>query len=123
VERLVDNTTVGNIQGQVSATLVPAGCTPGVYLYNGTATAPEDMNSTASATDTSRPFASKVPVSNSQPPYYYQFTFLPPGTYAVAFTCQAALDIPDQSDSVVKFSPVKTEITVTAKQTTTVNIP
>src|SRR5258706_10495703 len=32
VERLVDNTTVGNIQGSVSATLVPPGCTPGVYL-------------------------------------------------------------------------------------------
>jgi hypothetical protein len=31
-ERLVNNVTVGNIQGTVSATLVPAGCTPGVYL-------------------------------------------------------------------------------------------
>src|SRR6266478_6705273 len=47
VERLVDNTTVGNIQGAVSPLLVPTGCTPGVYLYSGTVTVPEDMDSTA----------------------------------------------------------------------------
>ena len=123
VERLVDNTTVGNIQGVVSNTLVPSGCTPGVYLYNGTVTAPEDMNSTAPPSDTNQPLASKVPVADSQPPYYYQFTFLPPGTYTVAFTCQAAQDNPDQADGSVKFNPVKTGITVTANQTTTVDIP
>jgi Domain of unknown function (DUF4382) len=123
VERLVDNTTVGNIQGVVSNTLVPSACTPGVYLYNGTVTTPEDMNSTAPPSDTNQPLASKVPVADSQPPYYYQFTFLPPGTYTVAFTCQAAQDNPDQADSSVKFNPVKTGITVTANQTTTVDIP
>jgi hypothetical protein len=126
VERLVDNTTVGNIQGQVSAALVAAtsNCTPGVYLYSGTVTAPEDMNSTAPATDTNQPLASKVPVANSQPPYYYQFVFLQPGSYTVAFTCKAALDNPDQADTtVVKFSPIKTGITVVANQTTTVDIP
>src|SRR5258708_152906 len=125
-ERLVDNTTVGNIQGQVSATLIAAnaGCTPGVYLYNGTVTAPEDMNSTALATDTNQPLASAAPVATSQPPYYYQFTFLPPGSYTVAFTCQAALDNADQADTTVKFNltPLKT-VTVVAKQTTTVDIP
>jgi len=126
VERLVDNTTVGNIQGQVSATLIAAnaGCTPGVYLYSGTVTAPEDMNSTAAATDTNQPLASKAPIATSLPPYYYQFTFLPPGSYTVAFTCQAALDNPDQADTAVKFTltPVKT-VTVTANQTTTVDLP
>jgi Domain of unknown function (DUF4382) len=121
-ERLVDNTTVGNIQGVVSNTLVPNGCTPGVYLYSGTVTAPEDMNSTAPSTDTNQPLASKVPVANSQPPYYYQFTFLPPGTYTVAFTCQASQDNPDQADSAVMFNPVMTAISVTANMSTTVNI-
>lgn len=123
VERLVDNTAVGNIQGTVSPTLVPTGCTPGVYLYSGTVTKPEDMNSTAPATDTYQPLASKVPVANSQPPYYYQFTFLPPGTYTVAFTCEAALDNPDQADSAVIFNPVKTGISVAASQTATADIP
>jgi len=121
--RLVDNTMAGNIQGAVSNTLVPSGCTPGVYLYSGTVTAPEDMNSTAPTTDTNQPLASKVPVANSQPPYYYQFTLLPPGTYTVAFTCQAAQDNPDQADSAVTFSPVKTGSMVAANQTTTVDIP
>jgi len=122
-DRLVDNTTVGNIQGVISNTLIPNGCTPGIYLYNGTVTAPEDMNSGASSSDANQPLSSKVPVATSQPPYYYQFTFLPPGTYTVAFTCQAAQDDPDTSDSAVTFNPVKTAISVTANTTTTVDIP
>jgi hypothetical protein len=121
-ERLVDNTSVGNIQGTVSNTLIPTGCTPGVYLYNGTVTAPEDMNSTAATTDTNQPVASVAPVATSQPPYYYQFTFLAPGTYTVAFTCQAAQDNPDQADAVVTFNPVQTTISVTANMTTTVDV-
>jgi len=123
VERLVDNTSVGNIQGQVANTLVTAGCTPGVYLYAGTVTAPEDMNSAAPAGDPNQPIASKVPVATSAPPYYYQFTFLAPGSYTLAFTCQAAQDNPDQADSAVTFTPVKSGITVTAGQTITVDLP
>lgn len=123
VVRLVDNTTVGNIQGTLSAALEPSGCTPGVYLYNGAVTAPQDMNSTAASTDTNQPLASVAPVANSQPPYYYQFTFLPPGTYTLAFTCAAAMDNPDQADTVVTFNPVKTGISVVAGQTATVDIP
>ena len=123
VERLVNNTTVGNIQGQVANTLVTAGCTPGVYLYAGTVTAPEDMNSAAPAGDTNQPIASKVPVATSTPPYYYQFTFLTPGNYTLAFTCQAAQDNPAQADPAVTFSPVKSGIVVTAGQTTTADLP
>jgi Domain of unknown function (DUF4382) len=122
-DRLVDNTTVGNIQGVVSNTLVPGGCEPGAYLYSGTVTTPEDINSTAPSTDTNQPLASKVVVANSQPPFYYQFTFLPPGSYTVAFTCQAGQDNPDQADSVVTFNPIKTGVVVVAKQTTTADIP
>src|SRR5215472_4254958 len=72
--RLVNNTTVGNIQGQITSTL-PSGCTPGVYLYAGTVTRPEDMNSSAPSTDTNQPIASKVPDATTTPPFYYQFTF------------------------------------------------
>lgn len=122
VERLVDNTTVGNIQGTVSPLLVPIGCTPGVYLYRGTVTVPEDMDSTAPSTDTNQPLASRAPIASSQPPYYYQFTFLPPGAYTVAFTCQADLDNPDQADSAVTFNPIRTSINVIASQTATVDI-
>ncbi len=120
VERLVDNTSVGNIQGQITSAL-PAGCTPGVYLYSGAVTHPEDNNTSAATTDTNQPIESKVPVSTSSPPYYYQFTFLMPGTYTVAFTCQAAQDNPDQADAAVVLIPVAT-VSVTANATQTVNV-
>lgn len=123
VERLVDNTTVGNIQGVVAMTSIPTACTPAVYLYSGTVTMPEDYNSMASATDTNQPMASKVPSLDAAGAYYYQFTFLPPGNYTVAYTCQAALDNPDQVDAGVTFSSIKSGIAVTAKQTVTVDIP
>ncbi len=120
VERLVDNTSVGNIQGQITST-VPTGCTPGVYLYAGTVTRTEDNNTSAPTTDANQPLASKVPVATSSPPYYYQFTFLAPGTYTVAFTCQAAQDNPDQADPSVVIVPVATT-TVTANATQTVDV-
>src|SRR5260370_35353762 len=79
------------------------------------------MNSNASG-DPNQPLASKVPLATSVPPYYYQFTFLPPGTYTVAFTCEAAQDIPDQANpSVVILTPVATTAG-TAGQTATVGI-
>ncbi len=121
VERLVDNATVGNIQGVLDPTQLPGGAcaSPGVYLYSGTVTAPADMNSGLTPT----PLSSKVPVATSTPPYYYQFTFLPPGTYTVALTCQAAADVAGQAPGAVTFSPIKTGISVVANQTTTVDIP
>ena len=122
-DRLVDNTTVGNIQGTVAVTSILTGCYPGVYLYNGNVTAPEDYNSTAPSTDTNQPIGSKVPALDQSGAYYYQFTFLPPGTYTVAYTCQANLDNPDQADPTVTFAPVKTGISIVAAQTTTVDIP
>jgi hypothetical protein len=48
----------------------------------------------APSTDTNRPLASKVPVANLQPPYYYQFAFLPPGTYTFFASQTATVDIP-----------------------------
>ncbi|MDE2148343.1 MAG: DUF4382 domain-containing protein [Gammaproteobacteria bacterium] len=121
--RLVRDDSVGNIAGTVDSSLVPTGCAPGVYLYTGDVTAPEDYNSTAPSTDTNQPIASKVPLANSAGTGYdYQFTFLPPGSYTAAFTCQAASDNPDQNDSLT-FNPVESGIGVTAGQTTTVNFP
>jgi hypothetical protein len=117
--RLVNNTAVGNIQGQITSAL-PGGCTPGVYLYGGAIARLEDMNSGAT-NDAAQPLASKAPVANSAPPYYYQFTFLPPGTYTVGFTCQTAQDDPDQADPSVLIVPVGTA-TVAAGQTQTVDI-
>ena len=112
---------LGSIQGQVTSAL-PSGCTPGVYLYSGNVTVPEDWNSSAPSTDTNQPLTSTLPVATSVPPYAYQFTALPPGTYTVAFTCQAALDNRALANPAVTFSPVITGIVVTADHTTVVNI-
>jgi hypothetical protein len=112
---------LGSIQGQITKTL-PTGCTPGVYLYSGNVTAPEDWNTTAPSTDTNQPLASTLPVATSTPPDTYHFTALPPGTYTLALTCQAAKDNLTQADPSVMFSPVTTGIVVTADHTTTVNI-
>jgi len=85
-------------------------------------TVPEDWNSSAPSTDTNQPLTSTLPVATSVPPYAYQFTALPPGTYTVAFTCQAALDNRALANPAVTFSPVITGIVVTADHTTVVNI-
>ena len=119
-ERLVNNTAVGNNQGQITSTL-PNGCTPGIYLYGGAVTKLEDMDS-ALTSDANQPLASKTPVANSMPPYYYQFTFLAPGTYTVAFTCQAAQDNPDQLDPGVVVLTTVATTAVTAGQTSTVDV-
>src|SRR3974377_1115660 len=71
--------------------------------------------------DANQPLASRTPVANSMPPYYYQFTFLAPGTYTVAFTCQAVQDNPAQADASVILTPVATT-TVTANATQTVDV-
>lgn len=122
--RLVDNDQVGNIQGVVSATLVPDGCTPGVYLYAGSVAEPSDNDSTATNLS-GQSLASKVPVvtDQSEGGYYYQMTFLPPGSYTVAFTCDAAIDDPDQPNAEVTFAPIVDDIAVTAGQTVTVDLP
>ena len=123
VNRLVDNTAVGAIQGSIGAALVPVGCHPGVYLYSGSVSAPEDMNSAAAASDTNQPLASRTPIASSPVPYHYQFPFLEPGSYTLALSCQADLDDPDLADAAVTFAPVKTGITVTATQTANADLP
>ena len=67
--------------------------------------------------------ASRVPVANSQPLYYYPFTFLPLGTCTMVVTCEAAMDNSDQADRAVTFNPAKTGISVVANQTTTADLP
>ncbi len=120
--RLVANNSVGNVAGTVDPSLAaPQNCTPGVYLYSGNVTAPEDANSAAASTDTNQPIASKVPVATQQG-LAYQFTFLAPGTYTVAYTCEAGSDNPDQSDNSVTFTPIVQNVTVTAGQTATVDL-
>ena len=123
--RLVDNTTVGNIQGNVSAALFTGTSTapciaPAVYLYSGATATPQGYYYNGSGPYP--PVSSKVPtLDTATNSYYYQFTFLPPGSYTVAYTCDADLDT-NSSTSPMTFAPVIDNVSVVATQTTTVDI-
>lgn len=123
--RLVDNTTVGNIQGNVSAALFTGTSTapciaPAVYLYSGATATPQGYYYNGSGPYP--PVSSKVPtLDTATNSYYYQFTFLPPGSYTVAYTCDADLDT-SPSTSPMTFAPVIDNVSVVATQTTTVDI-
>ncbi len=136
--RLVDNTTVGNIQGTVSPVLLTGTTTvpcpaPAVYLYSSaspTAMSPLQGNYNQNSGNTQASVNSPVPVTSKAPILdttsanygYYQFTFLPPGTYTVAYTCDADLDT-STATTPMTFSPVTANVSVVATQTTTVNFP
>lgn len=113
--RMVDSTTVGAIAGTVSASLVPAGCTPAVYVYTGAGVTPQDIAGTASDPVTT----AMVKLDTGSGEYRYEAAFLPAGDYTVAYTCQAALDDPTVSDGLL-FSGTAT-VSVTADTITVHN--
>jgi hypothetical protein len=109
--RLADNTLTGAIAGTVDAALVPAGCTPAVYVFEGGGVTPDDIDGTAPDPVTTATVKLDAGV------YKYKAAFLEAGSYTVAYTCQAALDDPAVNDALV-FSGTAT-VPVAAKTTTT----
>ena len=108
--RLADNALSGAIAGTVDAALVPAGCTPAVYVFEGGGVTPDDIDGTAPEPVTTATVKLDAGV------YKYKAAFLEAGSYTVAYTCQAALDDP-ALDDVLVFSGTAT-VSVTAKTTT-----
>jgi Domain of unknown function (DUF4382) len=86
--RLVDNILVGAIAGTVAPSLVPAACTPAVYVYSGAGITPDDIDGNAPDPVTT----ATVMLNNNV--YRYHAAFLEAGSYTVAYTCQAAADDP-----------------------------
>ena len=107
--RLADNTLVGAIAGTVNPALVPEGCTPAVYVFEGGGVAPDDIDGTAPDPVTTATVKLDAGV------YKYKAAFLEPGSYTVAYTCQAAMDDPAVNDALV-FSGTAT-VPVAAKTT------
>lgn len=111
--RIVDNTVVGEISGTVDATLAgAANCTPAVYAYSGADVAPDDVDGTAPEPVST---ATVLPPDATSAEYRYTLAFLEAGTYTVAFTCEAALDQPATSETLV-FTGAQ-NVTVTADGT------
>lgn len=112
--RLLDNNQVGVVAGVVDNGLITQGCVPVVYLFDGANVAPDDVDGIAAD-----PIASAAVKLNTSGSYDYRIGFVATGGYTVSFTCQAALDDPEQND-VLSFSGTR-NVSVTAGQTTTAN--
>ena len=111
--RLADNSMSGAIAGTVNPALVPGGCTPSVYVFEGGGVMPDDIDGTAPDPVTT------ATVKLDGGVYKYQAAFLEAGSYTVAYTCQAAMDDPAVNDALV-FSGTATAA-VAAKTTTVHN--
>lgn len=114
--RLVDNAEAGSIAGTVDAALVPDGCTPAVYVFEGAGVAPDDVDGNAPEPVT----GAAVAPGGIGGQYEYRAAFLAAGVYTVALTCQAAADDPQQDDAAVTFAGTQ-DATVTAQEEATVD--
>ncbi len=93
--RIVDNTLVGTISGTVDPSLVPASCTPAIYVFTGAGVTPDDIDGIVPDPVTT----AMVKLDSSSGAYRYKAAFLEAGDYTVAYTCQAALDNPITDDA------------------------
>lgn len=103
VIRMVNNAQVGMLTGVVDSALLASACTGdeagAVYLYQGGDVIPDDVD--GSSPD---PLASGMVTMHGDGSYRYTIAFLSPGTYTVAWTCDAADDLPESSEDLV-FTP------------------
>lgn len=115
--RLVDNAEVGSITGTVAQSLIPNGCTPAVYVFEGADTVPDDVDDTANDVDPVTSAAVELNPDTGE--YEYTAAFLSAGEYTVSFTCDAAQDDPAAEDA-LSFSGTQ-NASVTADQVTVVD--
>lgn len=121
--RITDQTQYGSISGQVDETLLTASnCTNdlgadtgnSVYIYEGADVTPDDIDQ--GAVD---PLTTGVVKQDINGFYTYKVTYLSPGDYTVAYTCQASDDDPEVDDPIVFGTP--SNATVTDGQDTVVD--
>lgn len=135
--RIIDRQDHGGIEGTVDTALITdASCTSDpntgegneVYVFAGTGVTPDDVDDI----DPEPVTTARVVLNQTSGNYEYSLPFMAPGTYTVAFTCQAADDVspdptvqppPDPAaDNAIAFTP-GIDATVVAGQTETVNFP
>ena len=133
--RIVDNSTVGIIEGTVSDALInDEACTSvmegdtlegnAVYLFTGNDAVTGDVfvDDQGNPADSDNPVTTATVTYNpDSDSYEYQIGFVPEGDYTVAFTCQALDDMPDSDDDLT-FSAQR-NVNVTAEQTEVADLP
>lgn len=92
--RLADNSMTGAIAGTVDPSLVTAGCTPAVYVYEGSGVTPDDIDTDLNTPDP----VTTATVKLDNGTYRYKAAYLEAGSYTVAFTCDAGTDDPTTND-------------------------
>lgn len=119
VLRLINNQTAGSLSGTVDSGLIASACIDNdlgaVYLYNGVVSTALDIAGT-----TDDPLAT-ASVNFSSPDYLYEFGFLAPGEYSVAYTCDNKNDDPELVDT-LDFYGLDT-VTITENTETVLNFP
>ncbi|MHB1141916.1 MAG: DUF4382 domain-containing protein [Sulfuricaulis sp.] len=116
--RLADNGMASHIFGTVDPLLVPDGCTPAVYVYEGSGVTPDDIDADINTPDPVTTATVKPdPMDNTK--YVYKASFLEAGDYTMAFTCDALADDPTIDDALI-FSGTTT-VSVTAGAVTVYN--
>jgi len=101
--RIVETALAASLSGTVDPSLVPAGCSPGVYLFS-EGDPVDDLDGIGDAI-----FSVALPDSG---PFDYTAGFLPPGNYTIAYTCEATADAND-ADDMISFTN-ETSITLAA---------
>lgn len=125
--RLVDNTEVGHLEGEVSPDLVDANndaCEGGnaVYVFSDPDQQPQDLqNNAGDAVTTSLVTQSEESASQGTETWTYEVGFLSPGDYLVAFTCDASRDDPEVASPDVEFQ-AEAVVTIEAGETTRLDL-
>lgn len=114
--RMVKDTEAATLSGSVDSTLITnecdlsAGDVPAVYVFEAGVSV-DDIDGDNDPVIT-------VTLS-AETGYQYQITPLEPGTYTVAFTCDADQDAPDTDDDAAMSFVGETDVILTAGETTT----
>ncbi|MFT4047612.1 MAG: hypothetical protein QM661_13090 [Solimonas sp.] len=126
VIRAVKKDKSGSISGTIPESSVTsgscnssAGSGVAVYVYSGSGVTPVDYYDDGSSANSYQPLASSLlTYDSSDSEYIFKIRYLPPGDYTVAWTCDAASDVPNTSDSLTFID--SEDVTVTAGSTSSV---
>lgn len=110
--RIIDNAKIGTISGTVADALVTAdncssdsnsGAGNTAYLFTGLDATPGDIyvDDQGTALTEDNPLSTASVTQQNGGGYGYEFGFVAPGDYTVAFTCQGLDDAPDNDDAIV----------------------